>query len=94
MDVEPNAGDDSDNDGRDGTPGADGHESNSEVDFTEESGDESDSGGGHERKGAGGEKRVPSKLVIKAARARRARRSALNIGKYTNVGSSGNNGKA
>ena len=94
VDVEPNAGDDSDSGGRGGAPVADGHESNSEVDFTEESGGESDSGGGHERKGAGGEKRVPSKLVIKAARARKARRGALSIDKYTNVGSSGNNGKA
>ena len=94
MDVEPNAGDDSDNGGRGGTPGADGHESNSEVDFTEESGDESDGGDDHGRKGTGGEKRVPSKLVIKAARARRARRGAVSIDKYTNVGRSGSNGKA
>ena len=94
VDVEPNAGDDSDNGGQDGAPGVGGHESNSEIDFTEKSGGESDGGGDNERKGVDGKKRVPSELVIKAARARRARRGASNIDKHTNVGSSDSNGKA
>ena len=90
VDVEPNAGEYSDDDGR----GEALDKSNSEIDFTEESGDDSDGEDGHERKGASREKRVPSKLVIKAARARRARRCALSTGKHSNAGGSGSNDEA
>ena len=94
MDVEPNADDNSDNENRGETPNMGGCELDSEIDFTEESEDESVGEGSHERKSTGGEKRVPSKLVIKAARARRLRRDASNIDKYTNVGGSDSGGKA
>ena len=90
VDVEPNAGEYSGDDDRDEAL----DESNSEIDFTEESGDDSDGGNGHERKGASREKRVPSKLVIKAARARRARRGALSTDERSNAGGSDSNDKA
>ena len=94
VDVEPNAGDGSDSDDRSVALGADDCESNSEIDFTEESEDDSSGEGGHERKGAGERKRAPTKLIIKAARARRARRGASSVGKHINAVGSGNSGKA
>ena len=94
MDAEPNAGDDSDSGDRSEAPGAGDCESNSEIDFTEESEDDSSGEDGHERKGVGGRKRAPSKLIIKAARARRARRGASSVDKHINAAGSGNSGKA
>ena len=58
VDVEPNAGEYSGDDDRDEAL----DESNSEIDFTEEPGDDSGGEDGHEHKGASREKRVPSKL--------------------------------
>ena len=74
--------------------GAGDCESNSEIDFTEESEDDSSGEGGYERKGAEGAKRAPSKLIIKAARARRARRGAPSVDRYINAGGSDSSGKA
>ena len=90
VDVEPNAGEYSGDDDRDEAL----DESNSEIDFTEEPEDDSSGEDGYERKGAKGVKRAPSKLVIKAARARRARRGAPSVGRYTNAGGSDSSGKA
>ena len=80
VDAEPNASDDSGSDDRSGAPGAGDCESNSEIDFTEESEDDSSGEDGHECKGA--------------ARTRRARRGASGVGKHIDAGGSSNSGKA
>ena len=84
VDVEP-AADAGDSDGnQSASPGTgDYGESNSEIEFSE--GGEDDDGGDDSTPGdraAGGSwrKPVPSKLVIKAAKARRARRSSVATG--------------
>ena len=84
VDVEPaaDAGDSDSN--QSASPGTgDYGESNSEIEFSED--DEGDDGGDDSTPGdraAGGSwrKPVPSKLVIKAARARRARRNNVATG--------------
>ena len=65
------------------TPDTGAYESNSEIDVTEEP--EGEGGAGNPEYGevAGAkQKHVPSKLVIKAARARRLRQEAVNSWAY------------
>ena len=94
VDVEPSAGpgDDSNNQSASPDTGDYGEsDSNSEIEFSE---DDEDTLGG---KGASGPKRksVPSKLVLKAARARRARQKNAVITKNTDAADVENNsGKA
>ena len=84
VDVEPAADAGGSDSNQSASPGTGGYgESNSEIEFSED--DESDDGGGDSTPGdraAGGSwrKPVPSKLVIKAARARRARRNNVATG--------------
>ena len=74
ADVEPTADVGGSDDNQSASPGTGGHgESDSEIEFSES--DDSDDDGAPAGRAAGGSwrKPVPSKLVIKAARARRAR---------------------
>ena len=80
VDVEPSAGAGDNNNNQSASPDTGDYgesDSNSEIEFSE---DDEDTLGG---KGASGPKRkpVPSKLVLKAARARRARQNKAVISK-------------
>ena len=92
VDVEPAADADDSDSNQSASPGTGGYgESNSEIEFSE---DGEDTPGG-ERTSGPKRKPVPSKLVLKAARARRARHNKAVISKNIDAADAENNsGKA
>ena len=81
VDVEPAAGMDGSDGSQSASPDTGGYgESNSEIDFSEGEDGDGDSTPTDGVTGGSRRKPVPSKLVIKAAKARRARRSSVATG--------------
>ena len=81
VDVEPAANADGSDGNQSASPDTGGYgESNSEIEFSEDDDSDDDSTPGDRVAGGSWRKPVPSKLVIKAARARRAWRSNIATG--------------
>ena len=81
VDVEPAAGMDGSDGSQNASPDTGGYgESNSEIDFSEDEDGDVDSTPTDGVTGGSWRRPVPSKLVIKAAKARRARRSSVATG--------------